>query len=129
MSIKSNLQPDDVLGYGELLRGAAAEYKPKLLAATDPHDPTARIASTEAAAIAYSKKRALAKAAMDEAERLNGEAEDAKDEYYGSLSNWTDLMASTLGKTSPEGTRVLKIRADLRPYHAKKSTPATPPTS
>lgn len=126
----TKLQYDDVLGFGTLLRGVAAEYKDKLLAAENPHDPTAMIASTAEAAEAVGKKRSAAKTAEDEAIRLTGVAENAKQDHYASLNNWCNLMAATLGKDTPEGKRILGIRANLDPRPRKATTtPTTPPTT
>jgi hypothetical protein len=123
----TNLQIDDVLGLGELLRGAATEYKDKLLAAENPHDPTAMLASSSAGSTALGKKKAAAKAAEDAATKLIGEAEAAKQDYYDKHSNWCDLMASTLGKTTPEGKRILSIRANLKGRGPNKAAPAPAP--
>lgn len=124
----ANLQIDDVLGFGVLLRGAATEYKTKLLAAKSPHDPTTMITDTAAEGEAVGKKKAEAKTAADEAERLTGVAEDAKSVLYTGLSSWCDQMAGTLGKTTPEGKRILAIRANLK-GRGPNPPPTTPPAA
>ncbi len=73
------------------------------------------------------KKKAAGKAAQDEATRLVGVAEAAKQEFYSDLSNWCDLMATTLGKTTPAGKRMLAIRADLRGTGPRAPKPPTEP--
>ena len=125
----THLQYDDLLGFGGLLRGAANQYKVQLMAAVNPHDPTAMIASTITAGEAVGKQRSDAKIAMDEAVRLTAIAETGKQELYASLNNWCNLLASTLGKESPEGKRILAIRATLNPRPSKKTKPVTPPGS
>ena len=110
----TSLQIDDVLGFGELLRGAATEYKTKLMAAKNPHDPTTMITDTTASGKDVGEKKAEAKVAVDEGIRLNGIAEDVKNALYSDLSNWCNLMANTLGQQSVEGKRILAIRVNLK---------------
>ena len=123
----TKLQIDDVLGFANLLRGAATEYKDKLLAAENPHDPTATIASTITAGDDLGQKKAAAKIAVDAGIAANAVAENAKQAIYDALNNWCDLMAATLGKATPEGKRILAIRANLDPRPRKKATTTPAP--
>ena len=122
----TNLQIDDVLGFGVLLRGAATEYKAKLLGAKSPHDPTPMITDTAAAGEELGRQKAAAKTATDTAKRLNDTAEGAKNDQYSVLSNWCDQMAGTLGKTTPEGKRILAIRANLKGRGPNPTPPPSP---
>jgi len=117
----TNLQIDDVLGFGTLLRAAANEHKAALIA--KEADPTARIASSDTAGTALGAAKAVAKTAQMDATAKVKTAEDLKQGYYDSLSSWTDMMAGALGKTTPAGKSILAIRANL-----SGSGPQTPPT-
>ena len=116
----TNLQIDDVLGFGALLRAAANEHKAQLIA--KEYDPTAKIAATNTQATALGDAKAQAKTAEMTASVKVKAAEDLKQTHYDALSSWTDMMAGTLGKTTPEGKAILAIRANL-----KGSGPHTPP--
>lgn len=118
-----SLQIDDVLGFGELLRAAANEYKTKLTAAG--FDPMAKIASTATDGTALGTAKAQTKIARDAAEAKTAETDALKSDYYDVLSSWCDAMAGALGKTTAEGKAILAIRANLKGSGPK--TPKTPP--
>ena len=120
----TKLQIDDVLGFGSLLRAAATEHKAALIA--KEYDPTAKIASTATASGALSDSKAQAKTAHIAAEAKTKVTEDLKQAYYDSLTSWCDMLAGTLGKSTPEGKAILAIRANLT--GTGPQTPATPPT-
>ena len=119
-----SLQIDDVLGFGELLRAAANEYKTKLVA--NDYDPTAKIASTDAAGTALGTAKAQTKIARDAAETKTAATDALKSDYYDKLSSWCDAMAGALGKTTPEGKAVLAIRANLKGTGPKPPKPPKP---
>ena len=121
-----SLQIDDVLGFGELLRAAANEYKTKLVA--NDYDPTAKITSTAADGTALGTAKAQTKIARDAAEAKTAATDTLKSDYYDALSSWCDTMAGALGKTTPEGKAVLAIRASLKGSGPKPpKTPPAPP--
>lgn len=107
----TNLQIDDVLGFGDLLRAAANEHKAKLIA--KEYDPTAKIASTATASAALGTAKIQTKAKHDEAEAMTTSTDELKQSYYETLSSWCDMMAGALGKKSAEGSAILEIRANL----------------
>ena len=117
------LQIDDVLGFGELLRAAANEYKTKLMA--NDYDPTAKIAATDADGNALGTAKTQTKVARAAAEKMTADTDALKSDYYDALSSWCDTMAGALGKTTPEGKAVLAIRSSLKGSGPK--TPKTPP--
>jgi len=117
----TNLQIDDVLGFGSLLRAAATEKSAALV--TAGFDPATRIASSTTDGTALSNAKAQAKTAQDAATAKVKTAEDLKQAYYDTQSSWCDAMAGALGKTTPEGKAILAIRANL-----KGTGPQTPPT-
>lgn len=122
-----SLQIDDVLGFGELLRAAASEYKTKLVA--NDYDPTAKIASTDADGSALGTAKTQTKIARDAAEAKTAETDALKSDYYDTLSSWCDTMAGALGKTTAEGKAILAIRANLKSGSPKApKTPPKPPT-
>ena len=125
----TNLQIDDVLGFGNLLRAAASEHKAKMVA--NDYDPTAKIASTNTTSGTLSDKKTQAKTAQIEATRKVHEAEDLKQSYYEDLSSWCETMAGAVGKGTPEGKAILAIRARLsgRGANVPAPTPPPPPTS
>lgn len=118
-----SLQIDDVLGFGELLRAAAGEYKTKLVA--NDYDPTAKIASTASDGTALGTAKAQTKIARDAAEKMTADTDAMKSDYYDVLSSWCDTMAGALGKTTAEGKAILAIRANLKGSGPK--APKTPP--
>ena len=119
-----SLQIDDVLGFGELLRAAANEYKTNLVA--NDYDPTAKIASTDADGTALGTAKAQTKIARDAAETKTAATDALKSDYYDKLSSWCDAMAGALGKTTPEGKAVLAIRANLKGTGPKPPKPPKP---
>ena len=120
----TNLQIDDVIGFGELLRAAANENKADLI--TAKYDPTDKIASTDADAADLNTAKAQAKTAQLAANDKVAAAETLKQSYYSNLSSWCDAMAGALGKATPKGKSILAIRANLKGTGPKK--PPTPPT-
>lgn len=121
----TNLQIDDVLGFGNLLRAAANEHKAKMVA--NDYDPTARIASTATTSGTLGDKKLQAKTSQIEATRKVEEAENLKQSYYEDLSSWCETMAGAVGKGTPEGKAILAIRANLKSRGAN-TPPPTPPT-
>ncbi|MBI5684526.1 MAG: hypothetical protein HZC54_05570 [Verrucomicrobia bacterium] len=125
----TNLQIDDVLGFGNLLRAAANEHKAKMVA--NDYDPTAKIASTTTTGNTLGDKKAQAKSAQIEATRKVDEAESLKQSYYDDLSSWCETMAGAVGKSTPEGKAILAIRANLkgRGPNTPAPTPPAPPSA
>ena len=122
----TNLQMDDVLGFGELLRAAATQYKDKMIA--KDYDPTNKIAASKADGEALAKDQREAKDAHKIAEAKTKVAEDHKQATYDSLSSWCDAMSGALGKTTDEGQAILDIRANLRGSGPRRpASPAKPP--
>lgn len=122
----TNLQIDDVIGFGELLRAAANENKTALIAAD--YDPTAKIAATDADATELNTAKAQAKTAQLAATQKVADADALKQDYYASLSSWCDAMAGALGKTTPKGKAILALRANLKGTGPKAPKAPKPPT-
>lgn len=120
---RMNLQIDDVLGFGMLLRAAATENMATLVAAK--YDPTDVIASTAADATALGTAKAQAKAAQMAATDKVNAADALKDAHYTELSSMCDTMAGAVGKTTPLGKSFLKIRSNLK--GRGPNPPPTPP--
>lgn len=118
----TNLQIDDVLGFGALLRAAAVERKNDLLA--EKYDPTDKIASTEADALTLTTAETQAKAAKLVSDDKAAAAEKLKQKLYTELSTWCDAMAGSLGKTTPKGKAMLAIRSKLTGSRRKKANNA-----
>ena len=118
----TNLQIDDVLGFGALLRAAATEHKDDMIA--KKYDPTDKIASTEADALTLTTAKAQAKSAQMAADEKVTAAETLKQNLYTELSTWCDTMAGALGKTKPKGRAILAIRSKLSGSRRKKANNA-----
>jgi len=78
------------------------------------------------AAATASESHAAAKTSEIATKAAFALADGQKNDIYDVASNWCDLMATTLGKKTPEGKAILAIRANLKGNGPNK--PSTPPT-